>query len=340
MSEPNTLPLNLPLALPARGTGKETRPEAQSPAASLVSSLAQAAQALAQIASALARPEGIPPASVLAMPGAPAGPAGVSVVETCNDLLVTKAKAGRTDKHLANLRRSMSWFCAGRAYQSLSAVTPADVEAWLDALPYAPKTRKNALNDVRSLFNFALRRGMIGFNPAAGVEAPRLTNAPPEVHTPEQTALVLETARRMDIDLCRCLAIRYFAGLRTSEAAALEEKEILLEQGLIEVSAAKAKTRRRRLVTIEPNLRAWLALGGRLPLRDKNTRFWRLVKAAGVPWPHNAPRHSFCSYHLALYENAARTALQAGHSEEMLFRNYRALVTQEAARRFFALRPA
>jgi integrase len=63
----------------------------------------------------------------------------------------------------------------------------------------------------------------------------------------------------------RCLAVRYFAGLRTSEAVALAEAEI--KEGFIEVTARKAKTRRRRLVEIQPVLRAWLDLGGVLPLQ-------------------------------------------------------------------------
>ena len=40
----------------------------------------------------------------------------------------------------------------------------------------------------------------------------------------------------------------------------------------------------------------------------------RTASAKGVPWPANAPRHSFCSYHLGRHENAGKTALEAGHS--------------------------
>jgi len=50
-------------------------------------------------------------------------------------------------------------------------------------------------------------------------------------------------------------------------------------------------------------------------------------------------RHSFVSYHLARFENAGKTALEAGHSETMLFGHYRALVTPEAAAEFWAIVP-
>lgn len=43
---------------------------------------------------------------------------------------------------------------------------------------------------------------------------------------------------------------------------------------------------------------------------------------------------------LAHFGNAAKTALEAGHSEAMLFRVYREVVTPEAAAAFWAIRPA
>ena len=162
---------------------------------------------------------------------------------------------------------------------------------------------------------------------------------PPGLHTPAEVRRVLATAAQHDLNACRCLAVRYFAGLRTSEAVALEEKEIKTEAGFIEVTAAKAKTRRRRLVVITPALRAWLALGGELPLKQVNNRLRRIVALAGVPWPANVTRHSFCSYHLAEFGNAGKTALEAGHSEAMLFAHYREVVTPAAAAEFWAIRP-
>jgi len=80
-----------------------------------------------------------------------------------------------------------------------------------------------------------------------------------------------------------------------------------------------------------------------LPVRQGNNRFCalaRLAAAKGVPWPSNVTRHSFVSYHLAHFGSAAKTALEAGHSEAMLFAHYRELVTPEAAAEFWAIRPA
>lgn len=65
-----------------------------------------------------------------------------------------------------------------------------------------------------------------------------------------------------------------------------------------------------------------------------------------MDWPDNVTRHSFCSYHLAKFRDAAGTALEAGHTQEMLFRNYRelltldgALITPELAGEFWGIKP-
>jgi hypothetical protein len=56
-------------------------------------------------------------------------------------------------------------------------------------------------------------------------------------------------------------------------------------------------------------------------------------------WKHNALRHSFCSYRLADVKSAAEVALEAGNSPQMIFQHYRELVTERAAKGWFAITP-
>lgn len=261
--------------------------------------------------------------------------------ELIDDFMRVKAKTGRCLRYLRTLRVSLKSFAKGRAKVPIGNITVADIEAWLDAQVWAPKTQKGYLGDVRTLFNFAVRRQMLAHNPAAAVELPVQTPQPAGIHTPNQVRTVLEFARGYNLCICRALAVRYFAGLRSAEVNRLEEYEI--KESFIEVPAAKAKTRRRRPVSIQPNLRAWLDLGGSLPLHDiSNTWRWftaKLEKAHGVPWPHNVTRHSFCSYHLQQFQNAGKTAIEAGHTEQMLFAHYRELVTPAAAAEYWSIMP-
>jgi integrase len=265
----------------------------------------------------------------------------VTVAEAVNEFLRAKARAQCSDRYLRTLRVSLQSFARGRFSVPLGGVTVPDVEKWVQSQNWAARTQHGYCADVRTLYNFCIRRGLVNFNPAAAVELPKKDEAPISLHTPEQVRTVLEFARERDLNLCRSLAVRYFCGLRSAEMERISETEIKAE--FVEVTAAKAKTRRRRLVPILPNLKAWLQLGGQLPLHDINNRMrWftdALRKKHGIDWPHNVTRHSWCSYHLAQFRNAGETALQAGHSEQMLFQHYRELVTPDQAREFWNIIP-
>jgi site-specific recombinase XerC len=185
-------------------------------------------------------------------------PVSLTLAELINEFLRAKARAGKSERYLQMLRANLVSFSFKRRGVSAGAVTAQNVEAWIDSNDWMPRTVKGKLGDIRTLFNFALRRGYIARNPALGVECPVCHDAPPAIHPPHVITQVLNFARAYDLNICRAMAIRYFAGLRTSEVERIDETAI--KDGFIEVSAARAKTRRRPLVTIQPNLRAWLCL--------------------------------------------------------------------------------
>jgi hypothetical protein len=93
---------------------------------------------------------------------------------------------------------------------------------------------------------------------------------------------------------------------------------------LIEVKAEKSKTAQRRFVTMQPNLREWLLplrkhKGNVTPALGFRESFEQAREAAGIAeWPDNALRHSFASYHLSHFKNAASTALELGHHDSRI----------------------
>jgi hypothetical protein len=117
------------------------------------------------------------------------------------------------------------------------------------------------------------------------------------------------------------------------------------EAGLIEVKALKAKTATRRLVTMEPNLREWLG-----PYRKHRGQLYPIGLRKKLEadrdrtelrqeWPSNALRHSFGSYHLAQFKDAAALALQMGNSPTMIFKHYRELVKPKDAEKYWRIQP-
>jgi integrase len=142
------------------------------------------------------------------------------------------------------------------------------------------------------------------------------------------------------------LTIGAFAGLRAAEIERLDWSEVDLEEALIEVTAKKAKTAQRRVVTILPNLMRWLEPYRQLSgsVVPANLR-WLLLDAreqAGLKeWPSNALRHSYASYHLAKFRDAAALALQMGHTgTNLIFKHYREVVKPRDAALYWNIAPA
>jgi integrase len=195
-------------------------------------------------------------------------------------------------------------------------------------------------------FQFAKDEGYCAENPVSRITKPRVEETPVEIYTVDEAAILLFTATQFDRKLVPYIAIGLFAGLRSSELETLEWDEIQLAKRVIEVKASKSKTSRHRRVTISDNLFAWLEphdqMNGPLVLRGWRDRLQKLAKHLDSEhkWPRNGLRHSFASYHLAFYEDAAKTALQMGHeTTKMLFQHYRELVSKEEAARFWNLMP-
>ena len=307
----------------------------QGPQTFNLSSLTQALEALGASLQQIARAAGADHSA----PPPPSLSDSLPLARAVKLYLSSQARLSRSDRYLRQLRVVLHSFTAGRAALLVDQITRVDVTRWVERAEWSPRTQRGYLGDVKCFLGWAQRRGLCALNAASDVRIPKVVDTrTPEVHTPEQVRKILETARRLDPDVCRILAIRYFAGLRSSEAGALREEDLRLGEGLLVVPAAKAKTRRRRVVTIEPVLASWLALGGILrgmrPLRIR-----QILRASGVPCPPNVARHSFCSYHLARYQNAARTAIEAGHAEAVLFAHYRAIVSPAQAREYWGLAP-
>jgi integrase len=149
------------------------------------------------------------------------------------------------------------------------------------------------------------------------------------------------------------MALEAFAGLRFSSAFRLDRSDINLEEKTILLPAAKHKTGRRYLLENLPeNVWAWIknaslikdpnwvrrpwCMGRVLYDREKNEAF----KRAGVPRSPNILRHSFCSYHVAKHQDAAKTALLMQHANQaMIYRHYRGVASQADAEKYFGIVP-
>ena len=219
-----------------------------------------------------------------------------------------------------------------------NTITPTHLEQWFAQRKWTRSTIDGVIAKIGPFFTWCVREGYCENNPCAAVKRPRSDDSPPTIFTPLETKTLLLTALKADPGMIPYLAIGLFAGVRPLEIERLTWADVL--EQYIEITAAKAKTRKRRLVSLSDNLKQWISLGGDLPLTNKRKRLGRVVQIAGLNWQPDIMRHSFASYHLAMHTSADKTALELGHRDsKMLFAHYRELVTQETAQAYWSIRP-
>jgi integrase len=265
-----------------------------------------------------------------------------TVAEVVEELLAAKRADGASEVYLSDLRWRLHRFRdrVGGLLASASAPAIAD---YLRAVAADGCSRNGHRKRIGTLLHFAEQRGYLprGDRRIEAVPTAKVAATEIEIFRPQEMSQLLAAART---ELVPFLAIGAFAGLRHAEIRRLDWHEVRLEEGFIEVKAQKAKTASRRLVPVAENLKAWLLPYWRVngpvcamgylsgPLAD-------LGQAAGVPWKHNALRHSYISYRVAEVQNVAQVALEAGNSPKLIFQHYRELVRPAEAKAWFAITP-
>jgi integrase len=277
-----------------------------------------------------------------------------SVRQVVDEMLATKRTANLSVVHLKDLECRLNRF-ADAFQMNIGSVSGTLIQKWIDGLRRSSRTKHNYLRVTAALFNFAIKRKYLPKDAVEEIEAVQQTKEDTgeiEIFTPGEMQEILIAARP---EMVPWLAIGGFAGLRSAEIQRLDWSEVNLVDRHIEIKASKSKTAARRLVPITDNLAAWLApYAQRAGKLTEYASWWnqfgklaaevsRLREERGQPckfeWRHNALRHSFISYRVADIQNVAQVALEAGNSPQMVFKNYRQLVTPSAAKAWFAIIP-
>ncbi len=265
--------------------------------------------------------------------------------ELVTELLTAKQADGVSGRYLSDLKNRLTRFSDDFNGKVVATITSAQIDDWLRGLAVAPVTRNNFRRVLIVAFNFAKGRGYSLGNPADITAKAKVVDAPVGILSAKETTRLLNAATEETLPY---FAIGAFAGLRSAELARLDWSNVDFESGLIEVTAKKSKTARRRFIKMQPNLVAWLApyrlhTGSVLPVnaRKKLEAVRKAAKLFGESWSDNGLRHSFASYHLAAFNNSAALALEMGHTgTDMIFAHYRELVKPSAAEAYWSIKPS
>jgi integrase len=277
-----------------------------------------------------------------------------TVPQLVAEYIAAKEKASKSEAHLRDIRLRMTRF--GEAFQlDVAHVTGKMLQTWLDSLTTSNRTRLNELRHISALLHFAVRRKYAPrdlLDELAAVERPEVSPSPTLILTPAELRELFAAA---PTSLIPWLIFGGFCGLRSAEILRLNWRDVNLQRRFVEVTADNAKTAQRRLVPLCDAAVAWLlprAKGeGHVVVRSSDHGVYydltaavnRARVAAGIKtkfkWKRNGLRHSYCSYRLAITQDAAKTSLEAGNTPAMIFRHYRELTTEDEAKEWFGVCP-
>ena len=273
-----------------------------------------------------------------------------TATQLLDEILAAKRADGASHLYIKDLKSRLNQFATAFGGKLVANITTAEIDQWLRGLtdlkgkPVAPTTRNNFRRILHVAFNFARDRGYCIDNPVVKTAKAKVIESAAGILTVEEMSRLLGNASEK---LIPSIAIGAFAGLRRAELERLDWKEIDLESRLIEVTACKAKSARRRFIKIKPNLLIWLKPYAKPNGPVAQPNFRKLLegaqKAAGIQkWPNNALRHSFASYYIAHFKKAgaAELALEMGHTNaNLVFQHYRELVKPSEAKRYWNIVP-
>jgi integrase len=268
--------------------------------------------------------------------------------EVMNAFKAVKTKAGRSKKYLDTAWHS--FFVPFRDHFNdcfVADITAEACEKYIyKARSWNATTRRTHLRHLSVLLNFAVQKGYCSLNPIQEVERPTR----PASRSAEKVASVEEVIKLLQYAMangykaeCAALVLIFFCGVRVDEVARLTWEKLKLDEDNPEVVLDETKANRRRVNRIPKNAIEWLSLlrgKGRIVPHNYTSRMKYLRKVSKVGLKQNAARISFASYHVALYKDAAKTAIILGHQNPaLLWNTYRALVSKDDAKRYWKITP-
>lgn len=256
-----------------------------------------------------------------------------------------------------------------------NTITRTEAMTYLLNLGGSPRGKLNYKRAACTFYNWLLSVPLVDHNPFGGIkrkQLPKVLQKEIEFLTLEQVGRYLRGLERYDPELVAHEIVQLFAGVRADdEMATFRGEWVKAATHQVVTPAEMTKTGNRDVIEgLEENFWPWWDEYGREgALRPRNyARRWiriRLLiqiedqaerdelarmpiktllarKARPAHWPWNARRRTFCSYHVAKNESAAKTANLLRHKggEAVLRNSYLGTgLTQADGVAYFAFAP-
>jgi integrase len=266
--------------------------------------------------------------------------------KTCDEFVLEKSHSGLRqrsvdfyDQKLGRLKRLLG-------DRILDEIKRGELDQVIKSIGKSRGMRASLVRPARALWNWAIShspqiaveditKGMDGVGPSAKGDA--------EFLTPSEVDRIMAEAG----PYTAALALMFYAGVRPEEVAGYSKDPLLwrhvrISEKLIRIPSEIAKTRKPRLIEGLP-LKVWRYLqpgedGERIAPGRSRQAIERAKQALGRQWPHDATRHCFATYALALTSEPGKVSMWLGHegNPSLLHQRYRGLATKAQAEGYWA----
>jgi hypothetical protein len=262
-----------------------------------------------------------------------------------------ESRESRSDMHYKDLNRRLNrWLATIDPTRDVATVEKAAIEVYL-----AEYTGRNQLNHLRALnnfFRFAGKIGAIGTVPTSGIEISLRRSKVAYLESKVFADLLVKAYAQNEADVLVWLVLGGFLGLRPFEAYHAYWSGVKWETSEFRVEADWSKTRRSRVLPIQPNAMEWLRIAHDLRKRDErifpnhNTfthRFvdWREANHDMEFWrdKQDILRHSYGTHRMAVLRNAHQVAEEMGNSVAIVRGHYDAVLEPSKAALWWQVGP-
>jgi integrase len=231
---------------------------------------------------------------------------------------------------------------------SVSQCSASSLIAYWERGGASLKTYNNRRGVHSTFFKFAFQKDWLIANPVEKTPYHRIYHrrGSATTITAKQAGKVMAHVEEFrDGMLVPYFALCLFAGIRPStssgEISKLQPEQVRLDTGAIHVEPEVSKVGMKRLITIQPNLAAWLRAYplNRIPIIPKNVVKLRRAVFDMFGLTHDVLRHTFISMFVAKFRSMGEAALQAGNSESIIRKHYLDLKSITEADEFFSILP-
>lgn len=265
------------------------------------------------------------------------------IFELFSNHLQKTDRAASHKLYRGDVMRFAEWFQGNLL--SASPLDIAEYRRYLQEKGKKPSTVNRALVSLRVFYDFLVKQGLIGDNPAEDIKPVAVVDIAPRWLTrQEQSALMRSVKESNNPRDEAIIALMLHAGLRVSEVVSLDRSDITIGERSGSVTVRQGKGNKRREVPLNKTARRilsrWLEEnpeGPLFPNRYGTPITARAVRQIVTEYAYHAKikasphtlRHTFCKNLIDAGVSIDQVAIMAGHSKLDVTKRYTAPSMQD-----------